>query len=151
MDSVDSASIPVIAQLCPLQYGAVVYKARALYTSVWNNLRVWCEACDEGQGEQQGQGQRPSIKATVHNNESQLYSLYPNPNDGNITLVQRVTDSAVVVVDVTDMLGRSVHKEDALFVANKHSLDLNKLAPGMYVASIIESNGRKFIFRFVKQ
>jgi hypothetical protein len=62
-----------------------------------------------------------------------------------------MTDSAVVVVDVADMLGRTIYKEEALFIANKHNLDLNKLAPGMYVASITDSDGRKFIFRFVKQ
>jgi hypothetical protein len=134
-----------------LQYGAVVYKARALYTSVWNNLRVWCEACDEGQGEQQGQGQRPTIKPTKGDMQGQLYSLYPNPNDGNIKLIQKTADSTAVFIDVSDVLGRSVFKENVRFIDNSYKLNLDKIAQGMYVTSIIDSKGRKFVFKFVKQ
>jgi hypothetical protein len=153
LDSTDSVRIPYIAQLCPLEYGSVVYKARALYTTVFNDLRVWCEGCDEGQ-QQQGQGGgggRPTIKPKTDNRQGQLYTLYPNPNDGNITLVQSIADSATVMVNVTDITGRSVYKEQIQFSNNQYRLNLEKLTPGMYVTSITDTKGRKFISKFVKQ
>lgn len=151
MDSVDSASIPVIAQLCPLEYGSVVYKARALYTNVWNDLQVWCEGCDAAQEEEQGGGQRPTIKPTTNDKQGQIYTLYPNPNDGNITLVQKIADTTAIVVDVSDVLGRSVFNEEVRFSNNSYKLNLDKMASGMYVTSIIDAKGRMYIFKFVKQ
>jgi hypothetical protein len=124
-----------------------------LYTTVFNDLRVWCEGCDEGRGQEQGGGEggRPTIKPTTENKQGQIYSLHPNPNDGNITLVQSIADTATVQVDVTDIMGRSVYKEEIVFREGNYRLNLNKIASGMYIANIIDSKGRRFIFKFVKQ
>ena len=77
--------------------------------------------------------------------------MYPNPNDGNLTLVQMIQDTSAVSIDISDVLGRSVFKEPVAFRENSYQLHLENIAAGMYVASVIDSKGRTFIFKFVKQ
>jgi hypothetical protein len=66
-------------------------------------------------------------------------------------MVQKFADTGVVQIDISDVLGRSVFKEDVLFKENNYKLNLSRLVSGMYVASIIDHNGRRFIFKFVKE
>jgi hypothetical protein len=82
---------------------------------------------------------------------NQAYSLFPNPNDGNLVLVQKVVDTGLVKVDVRDVLGRSVYKQQVLFEDQAHHLQLKSIAPGMYVVNLADSGGRKYTFKFVKQ
>ncbi|MBE2289000.1 MAG: T9SS type A sorting domain-containing protein [Chitinophagaceae bacterium] len=95
--------------------------------------------------------QRPTIKPTTTDWQGQIYSLYPNPNDGNLTLVQLIQDTSVISIDISDVLGRSVLKEQVVFREKSHDLHLENITAGLYVVSTIDSKGRTFIFKFVKQ
>jgi len=50
LTSADSAEVQTLAAECPNVYGPIVYRARALYTAVFNDLREWnddsCAAAD---------------------------------------------------------------------------------------------------------
>jgi hypothetical protein len=82
---------------------------------------------------------------------NQAYSLFPNPNDGNLVLVQKVADTGLVRVDVHDVLGRSVYAQQVRFNEQTHQLQLKNVAPGVYVTIVTDSRGRKYTFKFVKQ
>ncbi len=95
--------------------------------------------------------QRPTIKPTTTDWQGQIYSLYPNPNDGYLTLVQMIQDTSAKSIDISDVLGKSVLKEPVAFREKSYNLHLENIAAGMYMTSIIDSKGRKYIFKFVKQ
>jgi len=101
LSSADSAQITYIAKLCPNIYGAAVYKARALYTMVWDDPEAWdddlaCGYVDTATGGDGGGGGRKVHSSAGLTMTKQEYSLYPNPNNGNITLLQKITDENVV-------------------------------------------------------
>jgi len=134
-------NIPYIAQLCPLQYGPVVYKARALYTAVYNDLKVWCKGC--------GNVQQRGGRTTAAAGDAQQYTLYPNPNNGEMTIMQQTGDMGDAHVQVTDMLGRTVHNAELSFSGKTAQVKLNTVAPGMYTMKITDHKGINFVFKFI--
>jgi len=82
---------------------------------------------------------------------TQAYALYPNPNDGNVNIVQKVADTGLVSIDVADIMGRSVYRQNARFTEGTHKLSLQHLAAGVYVANLLDERGRQYVFKFVKQ
>jgi hypothetical protein len=156
MTSSDSSRIINIAELCPLEYGAVVYQARALYTAVFQEVRIWNDTCvdfvdttgqqQDEQGHKTGNG-----KGNAAKEDMQQYRLYPNPNDGNIVIVQMVEDTGKIITTVTDVAGRVVYRDNVAFIEGNYRLNLNKLSVGMYLMELTDDRGRKYNFKFVKQ
>ena len=146
MSAADSAQIPYIARLCPLEYGPVVYKARALYTAVFNDLQVWCEGC--GQAQQQGDDP-PQRRPASNDAGAQQYRLSPNPNSGTMTIKQAVADSGLVKIEVTDMLGQRVKYAELHFSEKAAQVQLPEVASGMYIMKLNDQKGRIFTFKFV--
>ena len=151
MNGADSAKIPYIAQLCPLQYGEVVYKARALYTAVWNDLKVWCEGCDVYSGQQDPPRNKRSITKRVTDSDNQQYVLTPNPNAGMMNITQLAGDSEDATVEITDMLGRSIQRQAVHFADKTAPVLLQNPTPGMYVLKLTDMKGRISTFKFVVQ
>ena len=85
------------------------------------------------------------------NMEGQQYLLYPNPNDGNITITQTVEDNELVQIEIFDLLGRVVYRNSVNFDEGSYKLQMTNLMPGMYLAQITDSKGRKFNNKFVKE
>jgi hypothetical protein len=79
----------------------------------------------------------------------QQYELFPNPNNGSMTLKQSVTDGEPVSVEITDIVGQSIYKDKLLFNGNLSNLQLGNIAPGMYLLQLTDSQNRTFNFKFV--
>ena len=157
MNSDDSANVVFMAGLCPSRFGSAVYRARSLYTAVFNDLKIWdddsCAAADTG-SHMSARHTNPSdttlstIGVTLN---GQRYNLFPNPNDGVMTITQMVPDNAAVGVEVSDVLGRVLYKKNVVFEEGNYMLRIDNLVPGMYLMQLTDTKARKFMFKFVKQ
>ncbi len=67
----------------------------------------------------------------------QSVSIYPNPNQGSFTIVVDGISSATLTAEVTDMLGRSMYKQNIRTGENK--LDLS-LTSGIYTVKVSDGN-----------
>jgi hypothetical protein len=70
-------------------------------------------------------------------------SLYPNPTDGNVYLQLQNGISGLVTINVMDMLGRAVLKENNINQANVTQLDLSSLGAGTYIITIVGSTANE--------
>jgi len=75
--------------------------------------------------------------------------LYPNPNDGNFILQQMIADNKLVDVEIWDVVGRSIYKEEQQFVTDKIQLQMGKVPAGIYMLEVMDNSYRKFRFKFV--
>jgi hypothetical protein len=76
------------------------------------------------------------------NDLSQTLSLYPNPNDGNFTLAFDFTTQKDVLIEVMDMSGRIIFKdqENNIMSYNKQ-IGLESAESGMYFVRITTTEG----------
>jgi hypothetical protein len=81
-------------------------------------------------------------------------SIFPNPNNGSLTLAGTVNDKdGVVQLTVTDITGRVVLRDEAAIVnrkVNKHLKMNNTAATGIYFLKMTLPDGAKVV-QFVKQ
>lgn len=75
-----------------------------------------------------------------HPEDEIAVTIYPNPGDGHFTLSGTLPENSNL--EVCNMLGQIVHREDLSRGDIQLPVDLSTLAPGMYVWRIIE-NGRE--------
>lgn len=81
------------------------------------------------------------ITGIAEQHDEVLISIYPNPGDGNFTLSgSLLRDSRI---EVYDMLGQQVHREDLPAGDLSQSLNLSAFASGVYVWKIIDVNGTR--------
>jgi hypothetical protein len=157
MSGADSTTTDSIAHLCPNTNGAVVYKARALYTMLYDDPRVWDDemACgyssiDTGGGSGgDSTGGRKVRPVSIKTDSVQKYSLYPNPTNGNITLVQHLIDENPVQIELLNAEGQSVLKRELFFNAGLKQINLQNLQPGLYLVVLRDMKGQSYTLKFI--
>ena len=145
LTSTDSANIISIANLCPNRDGFVVYKARALFNALFGTTIAPDDSCNftDSSAWRQAQNNNPqSINAV------QSYNLRPNPNDGNITIVQKMEDSQPVKAEIYNAIGASVYKGQLQF-DTQTQIHLSNIAPGLYLLQLTDREGQKFNLKFI--
>jgi len=79
----------------------------------------------------------------------QKYSLFPNPNDGNLTLLQLQPDSKPVMAEIWNAAGVSVFRGQLNFANGKTQLQIDKAMPGLYMLQLVDNSGNRFTIKFV--
>lgn len=148
LNSDDSTALDGLANMCPSRDGMVVYKARSLYYMLYGVVVTPDDNCD-GSGDD-GE-QRQSGKGITVTDGRQRYSLYPNPTDGHITLVQAMDDVLPVKVQVYSAMGQSLDRRELQFAHRNANLVLENITPGMYLLQLTDSNGKVYNLKFVVQ
>jgi uncharacterized protein YjdB len=156
LTSTDSLSILALAQLCPERNGTVVYQARALYSFIYNDLSMFnddsCITADTSYiAERHSKPTVPGDSSITQVNAGQQYKLYPNPSHGLITVLQNVPDKLPVHAEIWNGWGMSIYKSDLLFNGSIDQIRLANVTPGLYLLKLTDSEGRKFIFKFVEE
>jgi len=153
MTGTDSALVEAMANLCPMIDGSVVYQARSLYSLISQNMIVFSDDfCDSvlSSPEDTTPRMRPANigNAISDRNMGQLYSLYPNPTDGDINLEQLIADDRPVKAKIWNVSGQTIYLKDLKFNNNRTKIFQN-LTPGMYAMELTDAQGRTFILKFV--
>ena len=83
------------------------------------------------------------------NQSGMSFSLYPNPNNGNFTLIGKTEGiNEPVTYEVIDMMGRILHSGITLpnqNIIHEEVVTDNHIAPGQYVLRVITSSGAEQI------
>ena len=152
MTSADSAQLTVLANKCPFDDGMIVLQARTLYNLVNCSMDLFsdigCDAESNDAERKSGTGQNLAVQPQAAA-EGQQYSLYPNPNDGNITLLQLMPDNAPVRAEVYNATGSKVYSGSLLFAERFSKLAIGRVSPGLYLLKLVDSKERTFMFKFV--
>ena len=149
LHSSDSSSLKILANKCPYVDGSVVFQARTLYSIVFNDIKQFN---DLGCVDKEGIG-NDSCGARHTNNEKnigveQQYLLQPNPNNGNFTLLQLITDIAPVEVQIFNETGVRIFKNQAVFENGISKFNIKDLNTGIYVLQLKDNKGGIFTVKF---
>jgi hypothetical protein len=147
LSATDTANLVALAYKCSLVDGPAVYKARALYMDVFDELPIFTDAACDGDA-----GYTPKAEHPATAIARQAYKLYPNPTDGHITLVQGIADNEPVSTEIWGATGNVVYKDKLHFDGGNAKLVLDKLAPGLLdLIQMIDSKGERFVIKFTIQ
>lgn len=83
-----------------------------------------------------------STTTAIEENNATSVSIYPNPADGNATIL---SNQEVNYVTIRTLSGMPVA------TATSNELDLNGLAPSMYLVEILFENGEKAVQKLIKK
>jgi len=148
----DSAGLVALANMCPYVDGSIIYNARALYSFVFNDLSMFADAdCDPNAGSDARHANTDSTTSPSLSTGAglQQYKLFPNPNDGNLTLIQLIADTQPVNIEVLNATGVSVYNITLSFENAGTQLNIPDKVPGLYLIHLTDSKGRKFMLKFV--
>ena len=149
----DSANIQIIAGECPLIYGSVVYRARGLYTAVFNQLQAWND--DYCSGVLDSTVGSLARKGNINNGSgndrtfAQNYKLAPNPNNGSFVLTQLHPDTKPVRAEIWNTLGQNVYNADLSFNSGIINLKLSNFVSGLYMLRLTDSQNRLYNIKFI--
>jgi hypothetical protein len=82
-------------------------------------------------------------------NPADLFSIYPNPSNGSITITHGISQDAQPAVIVSDVVGKSVLT--AALNSNTQKIDISALPQGIYFATIISKDGKSKTMKIVKK
>jgi len=126
IDSLQYQMLESIAMQCPQQGGIAVYRARALLEVIDDNIRQWDDNCSSssrlasGSPSENSSGQTPDV------------FLYPNPNDGNMTLSYILPEHQQGKLVVYDLMGNVVSTTTLASGSQQQSINLSQLSSGVY-------------------
>ncbi|MDX2174258.1 MAG: T9SS type A sorting domain-containing protein, partial [Bacteroidota bacterium] len=138
--SADSTALVNICDLCAGLNGAVVYQARALYSSIYKSIKLYKENCSTATASnvrlQNFGSNETGTEKTLANTWS--VDVFPNPNNGNFTLVSKAESETLDVI-VSDVAGKIIFNakvNTSNFISN---LAISTKA-GVYFITIKNSN-----------
>ncbi len=130
-----SGALLNVASMCPLAGGNAVYRARSMYTLVYDTVFNDWDICLEA----------GYVKSSMHkprfNPENNIrFTITPNPNAGECRLSWTGKSDEAFSLQITDLLGRVVYTRDFSPEAGELSLNLRSLPQGVYMAVVKGKN-----------
>ena len=75
--------------------------------------------------------------------KSSSFKLYPNPNDGNMTLEYNIEETGMVVFSIYDITGKFIKQQPLNLQNKKETISAAELNAGVYYYTITINNNRK--------
>lgn len=125
-DSIQIQMLEEIAIQCPQQGGLAVYRARVLLNVLYDDVRYWDDNCVSTART----GNAEEINTALISSGN--ISIYPNPNDGNMTLINNLPAEQEGEFVIYDVMGNTVAKTTLEKGMNKKQIDLSEVASGIY-------------------
>jgi hypothetical protein len=83
--------------------------------------------------------------APIAKQKSQTITIYPNPNKGYFRLLSQVPLAKGTVLQITNILGQTVHRAVLPQANNKIEVQLNHTAPGIYFITVHNEKSKETI------
>lgn len=87
----------------------------------------------------------------INNAATESYHIFPNPNDGNMTISNESGSDGVVDLIIVNAVGATVYQSKMEFAGGRSVLQLNDVAPGLYLVEILDNSGHRFTQRLIVQ
>jgi hypothetical protein len=134
-----------IANQCPMEGGAGVFKARILLEELTKENPIYYDNCGDMIARK---AQNKDNEELILEDENSNFKLYPNPNNGEFTLAYLVT-SENAVLSIYDVMGKLLNKYKLDSEKKLLKINENSLEEGLYFYRVIDSNQEKQFGRFV--
>jgi hypothetical protein len=129
----EKKEITIIADMCPLEGGSAVYKARTLYSLFGGRPKVeWLESCRKYSSE------RSEIN-TPDTQKIEVSSIYPNPNNGVFEVFFPDFDKGKTTWNLSDTFGKVL--QSGQFTQSKEEIITKNVSAGVYLLKIRDENG----------
>ena len=116
----------------PCEYGFYVFAVEALYENDMTSVKI-VKAIDY------------QDHTSVAENQENVYNIYPNPTNGNIT----VCGEEINMVEVYNLCGQKVMTIEAN--SNNVNVNMSALTTGVYMVKIVDGNGNATVNKVVKR
>lgn len=132
----DSSSLYDIALQCPLAGGNAVYQARNLLMGIANTYIEFPENCNE-----EPTRSHATIASSVASvKQEKAFRLYPNPNNGNMTLDYALAENEKGKMIICDVTGKIISEYILNNASNKLVVSNDQLNNGVYFYHVILNN-----------
>lgn len=146
----DIDNLFLLAGSCPMTSGDVVYQARALYSVITGISPFWDDdPCLPMMEHKQSNQDAANVAGISAKTGKQAYTLYPNPNNGKVSLIQQVGDTKLVKAILLNSKGQAVYQNMLQFQSKTARLDMKNLIPGLYLLHLIDSDGIDYVLNFI--
>jgi len=136
LSATDSSYLEMVACLDPVLNGSGAYQARTLLG--------WAGNCNTNLSFKSSNNQMPAVNSSTDLD----IVLYPNPNNGSFNLVYALdNDAELIVYDIT---GKHILQQRLKANFSKAKITLEN-KPGIYMYSVIDTNGNRKTGKFVIQ
>ncbi len=125
------AAMSSVANQCPLKGGNAVYQARNLLMTVRQQVIEFPDNCD---------ALPPEIKIRPVEEQTVLFKLYPNPNNGTMSIDYSIHSTDVAQISFYDVTGKLVENYTLNGQTDRLQISDNRLANGMYFYTIVLNN-----------
>ncbi len=73
---------------------------------------------------------------------SQLFHIYPNPFDSEISIFSEINKNDRIQISITDISGKTVFEKENIFKLSDRPFQISTkdLAPGIYIVRILNNN-----------
>ena len=85
--------------------------------------------------------------AFINDDQSNSFSIFPNPTNGNITLNLASHDAKIQDIYLSNILGEIIAIQDLNFINNKIDINLEGLSEGIYLINISFDNDQFYTQR----
>jgi type IX secretion system substrate protein len=132
LNSSDISTLQSVASQCPHNGGRIVWTARALLDEYYRMPLSYPNDCAMGGGDRV-QNTTGAQQLTV--NKKQNVNLYPNPNNGSMSVEYKVSKDAYL--EITDINGNLVGKYNLPALGTKIDIRNDNLNNGVYLYRVI--------------
>jgi hypothetical protein len=127
----EKKEVTIIADMCPLEGGLAVYKARTLYSLFGGRPKVeWLNSCRNYVSER---NEKNELKIS----ETNISSVYPNPNNGTFEVSLPIFEKAIW--SLSDTFGKVI--QSGQFTQSKEEIITKNVSAGVYLLKIRDENG----------
>jgi hypothetical protein len=134
----DETHLREIAQLCPIDDGPGVYVARATLLKLDTLPRLYTSECEGVPSpEEDARWKEDEVE-----DESTEFSVYPNPNNGNMIVGYNLLEGQTGSVSIYSILGELIVTRQLYGTSNQIELSLSNVSSGIYLLNL-EVNGEQ--------
>jgi hypothetical protein len=134
----DLDNLSALADLCPAQYGTAVYQARALLHTITFVSKVYSDSCYTDKLTAR-MGYDEEKEKSISIADGVQAKLFPNPNNGNFTLVYDLKTNTEATIQIIDITGKLVYTTSVDNLNTRTQINLNNLHSGMYFVQLLNS------------
>ncbi|MGZ4155739.1 MAG: T9SS type A sorting domain-containing protein [Bacteroidia bacterium] len=132
-DSTELSTLRDIAGMCPYSEGTGVYLARSLVMSYDPEGTEYQNSCEIATDRSMSLIDAPTQETAVENN----FVLYPNPNNGEMTLNYKINEQENGNLIIYDITGRQINSYKLTSANNSLIIKENELSNGIYLYKIV--------------
>ena len=135
-NSSDRTTITDLANQCPFEGGTAVFKARTLYgifypSGNWDDFTTCNIGANRGSSGSFTE-ENNFLGQDISGSHGNGFEVYPNPTDGKVTVKYHLESGEKGAVEITDLFGRIVIRNELQPNAQGINLDLGSKPAGIY-------------------